>query len=770
MVGINTVRTVSYLIICLVVLTTACQTRMYEEPSLLAVGVPQELDSAITMLPVLDSRIFPAEPAPPVFTRGLTVTVPAELLAAKAEEVWSDEGLASSFVIYNGPVPDTGLPSYAGFPLRGLSTDLAFGLQLRKLTLKKSGHNALIVPHSAFDAWVLPFTALTQLVTQGAIDPAGYALPSSTILLNAEVTLHCLSLKAGGPLLSKPYSIEVTDKGVSERRLRVTNIPNVEDGQDYGRETAPNVAELLFLNMARDPEIGLLPLLADAAWFGRVLGDASIDAGVKTGLIRDRTSGLEPPDFMPDELDLFGAEGLELGEKVRTAVTLQDSTAEVAPGGEFLSAYAVDPVWLRRAEVHSRIFFTIMDSLLDAVAGLYETAMVRPLTEDENAEYEAIVAVLTHWSGNWSANRGLQSRLSKGRQDKATRQGIIMRILASDLEALDNEEFVNRQVEENLTALEGQPDQQDRAASILIAAHGSKALDEYPIPQSVLLKALSGRDSWAADFVLSRIESGDYQPDVVRLCGAMRLPESVPYLLAELDPAFRTATPLQSAARPPRVELLPVKESEEKTPLDPAGIIRALGCFQGRKDVAEALWTVVEDPERTNSFSAAAAAEAIRSLGRITGADMADRLVEIWSRDWSAEADTALVRRAALETLARVGGVEQFRRIAALAEEAAGEPAQNAAPLAEAVDFFGEARYAPASALLQKLAVQVEADATVRVAALQSLATIGTSEAEDILNRLAASADAATAVGAQNALETLTREKSLLQGLERSVS
>ncbi|MEW5725982.1 MAG: hypothetical protein AB1896_22935, partial [Thermodesulfobacteriota bacterium] len=109
-------------------LISGCAAEPRRTPTLLQTAAPRPLPEPITLLPALDARVFPAPDQAPNLSKETTILIPAEEIMKQAEAVFAAEGLGRRLEPYRGPLPSGAGIGWPDFPLRGLQTDLAFGL------------------------------------------------------------------------------------------------------------------------------------------------------------------------------------------------------------------------------------------------------------------------------------------------------------------------------------------------------------------------------------------------------------------------------------------------------------------------------------------------------------------------------------------------------------------------------------------------------------------------------------------------------------------
>ncbi|MFH1091030.1 MAG: hypothetical protein V1742_05615, partial [Pseudomonadota bacterium] len=669
------------LVVLFLCLICGCTSVSAPRPTTLQRGAPQELTQEVTLLPVLDSRSFLPSDKYPDLRAPVSIVMPASSILEQGRLVWQREGLASKIMPYEGPEPESDSFTWTDFPLRALKTDLGLGLEIKSLSLEKTGHNALMPVQVFTDGMLLPFFALGQAATNGHVDLGGRYLPSSEIKFTFKVDLNCLSLKGGGHIYTKSYSLNLTDRSVSERRLQHGFYRSAQDGQNFGRQTAPRVIEEVFTRMARDPALANLPRLAELAWLRRVLAEPRIGPRIKADSVQKVTAGLSVPEFTAPELKIITDPNLELPEKIELAFLADRDPDAETPKAGFLKSYAVDPLWAQESADQLKLFTSACEVLLDALGRLNQVKMNRPLTKEEGRLEERIMAVLTRWGENQAANQLFRAEINKKGIDWSRKKAAVL-LLARNLETLDNEEFVHKQIEERVLILSGKEAITPETAAFLAAVKGEAVLEEHAIPRLRLLEVLSGDDRWAAPLVLQALSSGDFDPQLIRLAGAMELPAALPLLLAALKDALAAPRPLSGSGKEQDIPLLPGDPRRKKTAQpDPVLLVRALGSFRDQPQVSSILRSLVElwrrkvqpdfGPRITLEASSLVglegspdlAAEAAAALGRLADREAAEVLFWLWAADWLVEKDSATVRRASLGALEDLAGPAHKQKI-----------------------------------------------------------------------------------------------------------
>ena len=800
------------------------------ETTLLKTGRVHTPAQEMTLLPVLDNRVFPGLEDTPHLDRNTPLLIPADQVMSWGEAAWRREKFGEALQPYDGPLPPGPSFAWPDFPLRGLDTDLALGLDLKATYLKETGFNSLLPAHSLADSALLPLFSATLAASNGHLDLAASFIPSATVKTTVQIDVNVLSLKGGGQVLAKTYLVDLTDPAVTESELYAGWLGSPRDGQDYGLKTAPRAVDLAFTLMARDPELALAPRFAENAWLGRVLAGNEVSNQVKNRVVDRLANAARPPAFSDAEVEILVSPYLSLGEKIGILHDLAGTPVEDAPGGAFLAAYAADPRWAAEIQGNQKLFQLQFNVLLRLAADLEKTVMARPLDPDEEALRSKVEAVLARWAGVYGANRRLRSVVANDKADWYSKKTALA-VLARNLETLDNEAYLDKLKEQALLVFSDSspeaveaavrreladggtdaeqngadeaafeeavrrriaerramlrrltPADRSQAASLLAVLAGERVLTDHPVPRDVLLSALSGDDRWAAPLVEAAWNSGRYDAETIRLAGALGLDPVLEGMTSALAArAGETARPPKIAPAP-RVSLLPaprvVQEKTNGGPTPAVLIARALGGFRGRPAAIRALEEIVRRYRLGEGVTPQVAAEAVLSLGRLGATDQADNLVSLWRDDMSPDEDAALIRRAALDALAQIGRRNHWSLVAgraeSLADEAFAAPvksrngagADGQAPLREAVDFLGRVRYAPAVPLLSRITHRQETTPNLRLAALGALSRIADRQAEEALRSLAGDARLDLARSAEKALEDLVKERALLRELE----
>ncbi|MEW5721783.1 MAG: hypothetical protein AB1896_01660, partial [Thermodesulfobacteriota bacterium] len=638
-----------------------------------------------------------------------------------------------------------------------------FGLEIKRLDLKLAGQNALIIPHTLTDSFLLPLFSLGVLTTGGHTDLGARVIPSTMVRFTAQVDLNVLSLSGGGQILTKTYLLAATDPAVTERAFDEGLFPSPADGQELGRAEAPVVLGDLFSLMSRDPEMGYLPLYARAAWLRRVTAEDRVSAAVKTRLVEETVGRIEVPEITAHEVQTL----------TNPLTTLPDGleAALGRPGLDYLAPYGVHPAWTAETMARARLFALAFNVLIETAGRLAETNHHRPLTPEETALEAAALGALSRWVRTAAGNELAKELISQpglGGEEKAA----LVRLLAERPGDRDNGEFLRQEEQRWLEALAepaGAVTAEDRqaAAALLAALKGEAVLSEPLVPRELLFQVLSGRDFWAASLVRETLEQGYYYPDAVLLAGAMEIGEVLEVFLDRLSRAAAQVKipPEVQSPPPPEIPLHPAPRIVRTAPeLNLVLAARAAGSYPGRPRAAAVLRRVAAAWPTAFAVSEALAAEAVLSLARLDDRAAAGTLIGRFVQ--LARADEGpLIRQAILAYLEKTAGPAQWERLLRAVEPLAADQAPLPAVVREAADFFGRTRYGPAAGFLLKVINHPSPSPTARQAAFQALGRLATPEAQAALEALAAGPRRDLAPEAEKALEALVLEKALWRGL-----
>ena len=764
-----------YLLVLLLLTLFGCVGPGQPTASFLDLAPPRPLPEAVTLLPILDSRDFPPDFQSPDLAQSAQVLISAEEVMKLGEQVWRKEGLVSDLRQYQGVLPDAGTFTWNDFPLRDIDTDLALGLELKSLNLKKIGPNSLLPAHAVLDAALMPLFAAGALATDGHVDLAARMIPSSRIKFTVQVDLNFISLKAGGHFFTKTYLIDLTDPLVSDRDLYKQAFRSSLDGQEYGLANCPKVIEKVFTWMARDPELQMLPQLVKVLWLGQVMSDDRTTPNLKLRLLEQVAGGLELPPLTAEQIDTLSLPYLSVDEKLAKLEAQSPLSSQEAG---LSSAKVADPVWVEQSKGRRKIFEALYQVLLGELSRLGQDEMTRPLAGGEKALQGRILTYLVSWGRNPEANRLYRATIGADKTDIQAEKAVLL-VLGRDLEALGNDEFVKKITATQaglLTA--GDLPEREKAAALLVGVGGDAAEATYSIPRRLLLAVLSGEDSWAGPMVLQSLANGDFSRDVVRLAGALNLRQAVPALVRTLDATRNRSLMAKAAATQREIPLVPAgPDGQAKALPDAVTLVRALGCFSGNPGATRAVknivdqWRITNHPELT--------AEALKAWAGLEPHRSSALALTVWQSEWASTQGNPLIRRAALDVLAITGeprswaGIHrkaQARLDRGMSSDLVPPPftSEQLGAFREVADFFGRTRYQPAVPMLVGF-IDVPAEtATLQQAAFNSLGLIADQDAETSLRTLAGRARLDQAENAAAALEKLVREKAVRKELERS--
>ncbi|MBU2546945.1 MAG: HEAT repeat domain-containing protein [Proteobacteria bacterium] len=732
------------------------------------VASPQRVDREITLLPIVDSRRFVSPGQQPDLNQPLPLMVSADAVLDQGRTIMLREGLFRSIRTYYGPLPEDLLMHYADFPLRTLDTDLALGLELRDLEVRKVGKNAHLVPQSLLDATLLPLFTLGAFASGGRMDLAAQIIPSGILKYIVRLDLHVFSLEGGGPVWGKTYLVHIQDPAVTDWTLRRKWEASAREESDLKDPDAEKAVIQAFQWICRDPEMAYLPRFSRTAWLARIMADPRVSARTKADLLDGFFTDLPLPDMSPGDMEIWSTTSASVREKSEYALGQdQEQTAVHLPEAAFLNSYTVDPVWIQEAGARLRLFKAGFGVLLETAGQLGRKGMECPLDESERALEARLETLLGRWGRGYAPNRVYRQAIRNPNVGIEEKQ-FLFRLLAGDLETLDNETFVNQELERRLEQLNDGPKKlHQRAAALLVAAWGDKSLDNRGIPPKTLLSVMGSGDDWAGPWVLSLIKAGDLSPDVIRLAGALRLDEALPILIQALQPTAYSTGEISEAAIEPEIPMLGAELARRRARRAPDRVLvaRALGCFKGRPEAVAALRSMLEGAGPQTGLPTDLSAQVVRSLARLRDIASLPVLMALWDAPGIFGQEAALLRRAVLDALEPLGSPEVWERVLATASVQARHAKTRQAPLREIADFFGRVRFERAASFLKGLAVDPASSSTTREAACQALARIATPSAEQALTEMAAAARWDLARNAQAALEKLARERALWKGL-----
>lgn len=705
----------AFLWLWVLLLTAGCAPVKLHAPEFAGAPPVRHAGLAITLLPAVDARTYPAADLPLLRRQEAIIVIPAETIADLGRREMLAQGLFSEIRHYEGPLPDRAAFKWSDFPLRGLTTDLALGLEIKRLDLRQTSKSPYMVPRALLDAALLPLFALGSLASDAHVDLGGWLVPVSQVEYTIALELNVLSLQGDGLIFSKTYQAQLVDPAVSDRALSEGFFWSTNEGQRLGQTVAPELAETLFRRICRDPELVFLPRYAEAAWLGRIMKDERTGPREKAGILMALAARLEPP----------------------------------VENGRARSAQAeADPVRRAAATSRDRLRVQIGRILLDELGTLKRRQMDAALSEDEAALDTAASGLLGRLAGEPAVNRDLRQRLAAADTDLYKKKTIAS-LLARALETLDNEDFLEKQMAEWTGVLKsGSAEVRTEAAVLLLAVRGPEAAEAVNLDDEALLPLLSAEDTWAKPRVEQRLEKENLTPQVIRLAGAFRLDPAVPLLLAAFEQAGQ-----EGGGRP-----------QTGSPADPVLVVRALGCFDRKPEVRRAFRAFLAQrltEENLAEDQAELVAEVLQTLGRWRDPESLDSIFACWERSWPDQGQSHRVRRAALAAMADLGSTELFGRVLARAQGLSVDLPEDLAMLRETVDFFGKVDYAPAVPLLERVLTHPRASEVMLTACFQALGNILAPEAEAQLKALSADASWRLSHGAAEALEAQARLRAL---------
>jgi len=739
-------------------------------PTLLETGVPQRLDQEAVILPLLDSRKFPDPNKAPNLDEGISILMSPEEVNELGRQVLSREGLFRDIKLYQGPLPAGPVFKWTEFPLRGLRTDLGLGLELRRLELKKTGVNNLFVPHALLDSILLPFFTGGVLITNGHTDLAARVIPSAKVRFTMVLDLKAVSLSGGGLFFNKTYQMSLTDPAVSESGLYPGFFRSPHDGQAYGRKDAAALIQNAFVSIARDPELACLPRYAQMAWTGRVLADDRVEPPVKKRLIEELGQHLTIPEVSEDEFRVLSVPHLTLSEKIETILSLNQPEPVSPPGGELLQLYSVNPAWIEGERAKARAFKLYYQLLLQAAGRLGRQKMERPLNNAEKALEETVLKSLGRLEQTSFGNRLFRMDLQNENLGLAEKRRLFL-LMARDLETLDNEAFIEREIQAKAEALsQGSDRDKTEAAALLVDLMGRKAVEEYPIGHDLLFKVLTPDDHWAAPLVLEALYAGDFQPEVLRSAGVLQLTETLPLLFSMLEFSEPWLSRMVETKQPPDIPLLPAGPKTKKTVtgLERTLIAKILRGFQDQPEILAVLRSVLARSGPDGDVEPELAAEVIRSLSLLGDVESTDIILSLYLGEKHDGAPPSVVRTACLEALAVLAGPDVWAGVLNAARDQGAALTKNQAVIRETADFFGRVRFDPAVSWLGEIIRNPQSTETLRQAAYRALSLIATPQAEAELTALAEGVTRDLAQAAAEALDKLALERAFWQKLERS--
>ncbi|MBW2051101.1 MAG: HEAT repeat domain-containing protein [Deltaproteobacteria bacterium] len=773
-------KSVIFILIPLLLLLTACAQPQVRHSPFPKSASPVQTGLEVTLLPTLDSRDYPSDNEFPDLAKGATITVPARDVAAPAKKSFLRQGLFSNIKNYIGPLPDYSDFKWSSFPLRGLETDLALGLEIKRLEIMKTGNSPYQGARALLNAAALPFSALGILISNGHFDLGGWLTPAGEIKYNLAVELNILSKKGGGLIFSKTFQAHEIDPKVSDKELFEGLSRSKKDGQSLGRAALPRLAESVFSQICRDPEMAFLNQYVNTAWLGRVMRDMRVRPEVKTRLLTALISMLVLPSLTEAEVKALAYGAGSLPDKVEmTSKAGRDGQA--APvrvlekyKARSLQGYDVDKAWLEKEAVRGKLLDQTCRILLSLTGELNSKKMRSALSENENILMRQTMAILGRLGQNYTANQLYRFRLQSSEVDLNEKKSIVL-LLSQSLETLDNEDFIIQEIkvwENNLKT--GTSKERLESAALLVTLKGPEAVKEWTIDQSLLLKVLSSDDTWAESRVLSELDQGNLSPEVLRLAGALKPVKALPVLMAAFKKSLETyKLPPQgfSSEKPEKIPLHPVsrKRNNEKSGPDPVLIVRALGNFKKDTQVKTQLRSflnLVLAEKEFRSDQTALTAEVIRSLGRLGDQESKEAIFELWSRRWPQAFEAHLIRRSALEAMTGLGENGMWGRILKTARNNTADLNENQAMLREVADFFGQVRYIDAVPLLVDIINHPNLSDLMLKACFHALSRIASPEAKERLQDLTLEPNWHLSRIAASALEDLVLEQALWENLK----
>lgn len=716
------------ILFCLVFIFGCAGYRLEKSETLPTVTqVQPKLD--VTLFPLLDLRHFPDPEVFPSLENGVAILISASEISERAGVILSRQGRFFNIKSYSGPLPEV---SGLKFPLRGLGTDAGLGLEIIRFDLKESGQNRLIVPQAVANAVLLPLFAVGTIISNGHFDLGGWMIPSRQVEYLVKIKANFFSLKGGGLIFSKTYQVIDSYESVPDRKLKKGFFQSKEDGQEMGRLLAPGLIQAAFTRVAEDRELSYLPSYIQLTWLGRIMEDDRLRPAAKAALL-DR---------------LFKDAILE------TSISEEISTDDDKPG---IPGH-------EKGESKAKYYDQNARTLLKLAGRMNREKMQRTLAREEITQFDTIMKILG-WLGQQAGpNELYRSHLGSPEVSLYEKKAIVL-LLARDLESFDNEGFLQELSQSLAKDLKGDsPEKRLEAAALLIALDGEEAIKRYDVSTETALKALSSDDVWVEAVVLKMIEEGDFQPEAVRLAGALNMSKAGLILLAALE---KTLNPDQglSGKKEGEGSASQVRFKEA----DPVLIVKALGNIKDQPLINTVLRSLLEYAlAHKHEFSGRAdlPAEIIRSLGRLQDRDSVESFFQAWVQPWPGVKNAHLIRRAALESIALMGDDRLWGRILAQAQALDLDLSENQAILREAGDFFGLIRYAPAVPLMVKIINHPQSSDLMLKACFQALSRMAAPEAETALYQLVHGPIWHLSKSAEEALEQLVLEKALILSLK----
>lgn len=680
----------------------------------------------ITLLPILDARDFNSPGlSRDVRTSGATISIPAEDIAKPGARLLIQRGPFSKIITYRGHLPESGTIKWSDFPLHDLKTDLAMGLEIKKLSLQKTGENPFLIPRSLVNAAALPAFALGNLISGGHFDLGGWIFPASRIQYTMEVGLNILSLKGGGLIFSKNYMVNLMDPSVSDRQLQEGFFWSRADGQKSGIEAADGMIDKIFTIISSDPELAYLPWFVRTAWLGRVLTNPRVSPNIKYRLLKTVSPELYP-----------------------------EGKNEVI-------------------KVQSKLIDQVTRDILKITAKLNQKRMKSILNPDEENLFNLCLKLLGRLGTKSAAAQLYRFRLNSSELSVHEKK-IIIRLLSQNLEAFNNDEAINEEEKALVTQLgSDDPEQKLEAAALLLELKGEAAVTEYKIDESILLKIISPDHTWAIPMIKKALTANPRHPDIVRLAGIFRLKEALPGLLElfamALEQTENGAHKNENAGeKKAGASNGKAAEPIKKIP-DPQVIIMALECFLDEPSVASSFIKAIRKKLATKEIrplEAGFLAEIIKAMGRSRQTRSKELIFSAWMKNWPNLEETHLVRRASLEALAMLGNADTWQKILEISWGRAGRPIKNQTFLRESIDFFGQIQYTEAVPFLVGITNNPAVSELLLEACFQALSKITDDRAEKKLKIISKGPIRYLSKAAIRALENQVRERAMWEGLK----
>ena len=246
--------------------------------------------------------------------------------------------------------------------MRGIKTDLALGLEIKKLAYEKTGDGILMAPRALLNAALLPFFAAGVLASDGRFDLGGWMLPAERTEYNIEVDVNFLSLKGGGLIFRKTYHAGLVDSAVSDRISGKSDRPG-----------ASRLMEILFTRICRDHELDRLIPYVEVAWIGRLLAEKRLDPKIKADLVTELASKITLPTLTEAEIQALQTARTRSSDRSRAA-GFQNAGVTSPPSVNIPKSYDIDPDWLAIETARTRMIERIMRIELSVLGDLFRPA------------------------------------------------------------------------------------------------------------------------------------------------------------------------------------------------------------------------------------------------------------------------------------------------------------------------------------------------------------------------------------------------------------